>query len=339
VKGLARAIVGGLAVVLAIAGAGDARAEQPTPDQTGWWFVAQQLPKPLPALPSPATVPSGGLYVSYAADGSSTGLAVDVPVKGTVAYGAVHYTVTAGASGTLALDVSTGSNALTASLQACRTAGSWTPVDAGSWYDQPGYESGGCQKGSVSSDGLKVTFGIPSEMTIDGFLDLAIAPVAGATPFSVSFDPPRAGSLTAAGGGPATEPAPSGTAAVGGLRPGAGSTFAPSPSPSPSPSSSPSLTLPMSTSPAEIAAAPFVSPAPIGAAPASPLATRGPSGVHRAAALTLLGSLVVAWWWLSEPGRTFVFAAAADGRRHPGRRAEFGVGRFARPRRTRSRPL
>jgi hypothetical protein len=80
-----------------------------------------------------------------------------------------------------------------------------------------------CGPGEVAADGSSVVFAIGSTLTRHGVLDVAILPSpSAATPFSVRFDIPSAGSLA---GRHDTGPAAAG--------PG-------SPSPSPSPSVSPS---------------------------------------------------------------------------------------------------
>src|SRR5437899_11977847 len=83
-------------VGFAPAGAG---ADSVGPEQTGWWFAAQQLPSPAPAIPAPPVAPAGGLYIAYSGTNNPAGIAVNAPVNGTVAYGAGRYRVTPGSQG------------------------------------------------------------------------------------------------------------------------------------------------------------------------------------------------------------------------------------------------
>jgi len=311
-----------------------AHADNVGPEQTGWWYAANQAPAPAPSPPAPPVAPEGGLYVAYSGTNNPAGIAVNAPINGTVAYSAVRYRVTPGSQGALVLKTAAGSSALTAQLQACRTTGSWTAVDGGKWYEQPGYDASSCSDGTIAADGSTATFAIPANFTTDGLVDVAVAPKPGATPFSVAFDEPASDSLSVTGG--RTLPQSSTPPTL----PGASS----SPSASnPGPPAQRAETSPgtaAASPPGPATAAPAASASPTSSFPGTQLASvRGPDGVRRAIALALLAALAVGWWWLSSPGRVFVFAAAGDTRRPSEDRTVFGVGRFARRRTTAVDPL
>jgi hypothetical protein len=305
-----------------------ARAETAGPERTGWWFAAQQLPAPAPPLPSPAAVPEGGLYVSYAGDTRPpVPLGANLPFSGTVAYGAVRYVVRGGATGTLTLKTATGSTALSASLQACTTAGSWAAAQAGPWYEQPGYDPTACTHGVVATDGFSVSFDIPPALTFDGELDVAVAPLPGATPFSVIFDRPGNDSFeySAASAGPGAA-GPS----AGAVPASAGATGS---STAPAAGGSGGGGVPAAAAEDQAALG-------TGNGSSAPLVTRragqaaeveGPSGAQKAVVAAMLVGVGALWWWASGMG--FL-------RRPPtADPATYGVGRLARPRDRAARPL
>jgi hypothetical protein len=309
-----------------LAFAPSSRADNVGPDQTGWWFAAQQLPSPAPALPRPPVAPAGGLYIAYDGSDNPAGIPVNAPISGTVAYGAVRYSVTPGSQGTLTLKVATGSNALTAQLRACRTTGSWAAADGGAWYAQPGFDGSSCAEGTVDASGASVVFAVPASFTTDGVVDVAIAPKPGATPFQVAFERPASDSLIVTGGRTqlpsARPPTAAGPSAVP-ASPAASSSDAPHVSGTPA----------ASTAAATSGASPPPGPSATNSRPVTEIgAGHGPDAGRRLVAFALLAALGAAWWWLSSPGRAFVFAAAADGRRSAADRDVFGVGRFARRR-------
>ena len=296
------------------------------PDRTAWWFeVDIGAPLPMP------TVPSGGMLVQEGA--------------APAAYGAVHYPVLNGSAGTLLLTVASGSTAQASHVEACTTTQPWQAGSGpGPWASRPSYSTN-CVVGVIATDASAVAFHLGPGMATAG-LDLAIVPVGGSSPFSVTFAKPGPSSLQVDSPPPplpavsaptTTPPAPQES-----------TTLPPAVVSSPAPSSgilssgAPAFTLPATTA---LTTAPTSPPQVELAAPAS-VAVQ-PPGDHRGqrvlAVFGLLG-LVGGWWFVgSQPARSprligAVGAESAPGSASPATRVG-GVGRFARPRTTGPRRL
>ena len=313
--------------------AAHADADEVGPSQTGWWFILQQAPDPIPPVPPLATVPAGGLYVSYASFSAAAPVLVNAPTDGTLAYGAVRYSVPYGSQATLTLSAATGSSALAAQLQACRTAGSWAPADGGQWYAQPGIDRTLCADGSVSADGTQVRFPISAAYTTDGRVDIAIVAGPDATPFSVAFDKPGTKSLSVPGGHPLEQPGANPPSPVPSM--GVPSPTAPQPTNN-LPTGTPGEQPPDGTGSGEETAGATSPPGPespaTGGFTTTVTNTHPPSTNSKLLIVALLAALTAGWWWSSTPSRVYLFAAAGDRRRRPENRDVFGVGRFARAR-------
>lgn len=290
-------------------------AHATTPQKVGWWF--QPLTGPL-ALPVPVpVVPSGGLFVQQGATTEP------------VAFGAVQYRVLDGSSNALTLTAASGSVALSASMQACKTSADWeaTPDGPGSWDKHPSYGNP-CAPGLVASDGSAVAFNLNASFVSAGVLDVAIVPLSSATPFAVAFNPPADDALTSSGGKPSlSPPLPTPVPTVppsGGANAGGSSVAAPAKTATAAPAA---------------AAAPSVSPRSAVADNVLNVVGLGdPDRGARAAALGGASLIVVGWWLLSTQsvplprllGGVGAGARSTEEPSNPGRAG--GVGRFARRR-------
>jgi hypothetical protein len=350
------------AVAVAVWPAGGANAL--APDQTAYWVQPQSssLPAPLPPPPDPL-VPAGGLYVANTPDGAK-------------AISAIHYTVDETVSADLVLSVHSYTTAADPSslpasppaeppspnpslihVAAC-VADPWVPPadgGAGVWEHRPTYRVDDCVLGQFSSDGATLSFHLTADRQAShGVFDLALVPVAVAVdpsvsqekvnrPFSVTFNPPREESLTP---GEADDPEP---------EPEVIPDFVVEEPPAPEPTvgviEPPTFTggdLGGSLSaPASVAKTapkpkvPRVNLAPGVVTPA--VAIPGDGRGERTMAVGLLGLLALAWWWVGgqvSRGPQLLGSLASDDRR-PRRATEptGGIGRFARPRDGRPRPL
>ena len=182
----------GLAPVLLLSAASTAWADAPS--KAGWWNAMSAGGA---ALPLPTTN-TDDLHVSQGPNGPAAYAAL--------AYDILGQTVTAA---TLELKVVANSAVGTLDLMACPTkdaswkAGGDQPIAAGPQYD--------CAKGVVgaaSSDGSTVTFFLDAPALGSTGYSVAIAPSAGAVPFSVDFAKPAAASLTLQVEAPPVEPGP-----------------------------------------------------------------------------------------------------------------------------------
>lgn len=308
-------------------GASPVQAEAPS--QTGWWFELQSKSLPT-ALPAPPVVPDGGLYVQQGPNGP-------------VAYGAVHYTATDAASATLTLKTAPGSTTQlpTTAVQACLTSSSWTAPkqSPGAWEDAPKYGQP-CTPGKIATDNSAVAFFFNSPFFTTSGLDLAIVPIDGSKPFTVTFDKPAADSLQ-------VTTKPSGLSSV----------------PTPTTVHTPAVS--GTASPANVSGTAAAAKPSAPAAPATPAAASDnrsslatnvlnvaglgdPDRGERAAALAGASAIVIGWWLLSTRTTRLpqLLGALGGGRVAPvdGEPASpkahvGGVGRFARNRTTSARRL
>jgi hypothetical protein len=200
--------------------------------------------------------------------------------------------------------------------------------------------------GAVDASGATMAFTIPAAFrTASNVLDVAIVPT-GTVPFTASFATPNASSLSVA-------PAPQASTDTS----GADSTYtAPS---------SPTATLPANDYPAvraptdALSSAATAAPGPASSGPAATAAQEVALGASRRTApqvpfhdnsrgqrvmavSLLLAMLATVWWVAGQPARTPRLLGGMGGGRVPTRVARDrvgGIGRFARPRSSRPRPL
>lgn len=330
------------------------------PYKTGYWVQAQQsaLPVGIPAPPDPV-VPKGGLYVANTPDGHKAVSAVAYEVDGVVRATLVLKVHSAAAPPAGTPSPPAAVPAAPASppspspsivhVAACVVQGDWNPTadgGSGKWEERPPYDADDCGSGVVSADGATVTFELPSErQSAEGVFNLAIVPdpsytAQANTPFSVTFQAPIEDSLSAAEPDPEEEeeapepifdPAPTESE----FDPG---TFADITGPV---DTTPVFTTPVTAAPTTPVASPRVRVVPQRTRPAAALPGDGRG--ERIMAVSLLLALAAAWWWFGgQQSRNpqLLGSLATEGRR-PTRSAEptGGIGRFARPRLARPRPL
>ena len=300
------------------------------PSKTGWWFELQSKSLPT-ALPAPPVVPDGGLYVQQGPNGP-------------VAYGAVHYMATDAVSATLTLKTAPGSTTQlpTTAIQACVTSSSWNPPkqSPGAWEDAPKYGAP-CTPGKIATDNSAVAFFFNAPFFTTSGLDVAIVPIEGSNPFTLTFDKPAFDSLSVTTKPTTLPKTPVTTVPSAAAAGGAGS----------APSGVASAAAKPSTP-----AAPAAPEAPATADNRSSLANNvlnvaglgDPDRGERAVALAGASAIVVGWWLLSTRATRMPQLLGALGggrveavgsepvapRGHVG-----GVGRFAKARSTSARRL
>lgn len=320
------------------------------PFKTGYWIQAQAsaLPAPLPAPPAQAdpVVPKGGLYVANGPDGPKAVSAVAYHVDGVVP---ATLTLKVHSVAAPPPDVPSPTPSLV-HLSACVVQGDWAPgADgrSGKWEERPAYDPANCGFGTVSTDGATVTFELIAErQQSDGVFNLAIIPDPSLkgeanTPFSVTFQAPDEASLAPGHAEPAVEeeespeplfdPDPVESDFEPGTFPeytgGDTSVFFQPPAAAPAAPrttvTTPRIVLPPRTRPAA--------------------ALPGDGRGERIMAVSLLMAIAVGWWWVGGQqarGPQLLGSLASEGRR-PARSAEptGGIGRFARPRVAKPRPL
>ena len=329
---------------VAIWPAGNAGADAPF--KTGYWVQAQAsaLPAALPPPPDPV-VPKGGLYVANTPDG----------VKG---ISAVAYEVDGVVRATLVLKVHSvapppaGAPSPSPTLvhvAACPVVGDWLPSadgGAGKWEQRPAFDAANCGFGVVSTDGATVTFELPPErQSSEGVFNLAIVPDPSLTgpantPFSVTFQAPIEDSLAAGDPEPEEEeeapepifdPAPTDSE----FDPGTFAEFT-------GDDTTAVFTTPVTQAPpTPPVTSPRVRVLPKRTQPVASLPGDGRG--ERIMAVSLLMALATGWWWFGGQqarGPQLLGSLASEGRR-PARSAEptGGIGRFARPRLAKPRPL
>ena len=311
------------------------------PSQTGWWWQAQSTPL---SLPTPPTVPDGGLMVSD----------VQGDPDGATAISALRYDLTADdESPALTLHVPSGSFDANAAIVACPATRPWGAASAGAWSVRPTSDCTTHADGTQSADGTTWTFSLGplAHTNEDGSatLDVVLLPAHDST-FQITFDKPDANVL-------ATTPKPA-TVTVPDVGPAPDLAAAPAVA-TPSPTAAPPLAAPVL---APSVAAPLPTPGAARVAPgvATPPATSQPvaaavrvprhAGKPLLAVGVLLAAGAAALWAYRQPAPalrrlgSFAHDAPAAGAHRPGRagaalaglRGEHqvgGLGRFARPRR------
>lgn len=230
-RSAAVAVLLGAGAVGAIPAGGQEAPAEEEPAQTtavllqyGWWNKAQQSPAGGNPTPAPPGAPSDGIFVAYepAAGPLPTpvagvpGLVPVAPapapkpvVLGPEAFGAVRYSVPAGAEASLTLRFTPtttsqpgGVNPDGGTLSACPVSSPWDPVQNGRYDASPKYD---CANGVVGVfAGDTVSFPLAAALATNGLFDLAIVP-SGTKPFKLSIGAPDSSSL-ALTSVPETEP-------------------------------------------------------------------------------------------------------------------------------------
>jgi hypothetical protein len=344
-----------LAGVVALWPAGSAGAL--APDKSAYWVQPQSssLPTTLPGPPDPV-VPAGGLYVANTPDGpkavSALTYAVDGTVSATLTLKVHSFTTGAPEAPSTPAGPPPSPNPALMHVAACVTHPWELPSNGspGVWEHRPVYSVEDCVLGQFTPDGTTLSFFLTSDRQAStGVFDLAIVPVAVLVdptvpqavnrPFSVTFE--AAGEDSLEPGEPEDpvfeepempvfeEPPPTD---FGG---GGGGFETPVFEP-------PSTMVTPSAPPVPAAPVPRVRLTPRVAVPAAAQLPGDERG-QRIMAVALLMALATAWWWFGGQqirGPQLLGSLAAADRR-PGRSVEplGGIGRFARVRTKRPRPL
>jgi len=310
--------VTGAAVACWVLGGGSTPVGAATPDAVGYWWAKQTGTGP--ALPPPANVPAGGLWVAYdgpqqsqqgrTAGGAEAISAVRVAAQpgGAITALTLHVHQPAGATpAPPASPPPAPASPPMPALIACPTTSPWAPAQAGTWSTAPVATCSPFQvAGLLTPDGGGYTFEASTLLDANGALDVVIEPDPTSTaPFSLSFDPPDQSSVTVA------------TADDGGGAQAAPPVFAVLPAPSTPPGAAvvvpPALSLPASV-PGLPKSAPTAAPAPppAGAAPRAAVAARPVAqAVAPRQPLVLVVLLIAPAVWLA---RYVWMARAAEGR-------------------------
>jgi hypothetical protein len=331
------------------------------PDKTGYWVQPQTTQAPA-AFPAPPTIPDGGLYVANGPDGPKAVSAVEFTIDGPLSAQLllrVHSLVTPQTIPSppdgLPLPPADAPpppspDPALAHIVVCAAHGDWDvplPGQPGAWETKPAYDSDRCTLGQFSVDGTTLTFFlVPDRQNVDGIYNLVIIPDPtlkneANTPFSVTFERPGHEAMHV--DEPIGDVTPEDPPVDFGTQPPPvddGALTAPFVAPF-SNTTTPTFSVP--TTPTTVAKPkrPRVNLPPAGAVPA--VAVPGDGRGERTMAVGLLGLLGLAWWWVGgqvSRGPQLLGSLAGDDRRTK-RDTEptGGIGRFARPRRGRPRPL
>lgn len=143
------------------------------PDAVGWWWKAQAVG--LVPVPSPPTVPAGGLYVAGDPSGPFAVSAIRVFIPADTIVGPMVLRI-ASAQGTVV-------------IRACPTTIAWGPEQGGQMIGAPTADcASAATLGQVDTAAGTVTFEV-SPLVRDAFLNVVLLPQEGAV-FSSSFEPP-----------------------------------------------------------------------------------------------------------------------------------------------------
>ena len=182
--------------------------------QYGWWNKAQQSPAGGNPVPAPPGAPADGIFIAYEPAGGPVptpaagvpGLVPTAPapapnpvVLGPEAFGAVRYSVPAGAEASLTLKfvpTSTtqpgGVNPDAGVLSACPVSSPWDPVQNGRYDASPKYDCTIGVAGTVAGD--TVSFTLPAALSTSGVFDLALVP-SGTQPYRLAIETPSSASM------------------------------------------------------------------------------------------------------------------------------------------------
>jgi hypothetical protein len=150
------------------------------PSAAGWWWKAQTGKA---AVPSPPTVPGGGLMVGGDPSGANALAALRFELAADEA--PTILTLTVADNG----DV----NGASAALAACPAGSAWSSAYAGAWPTRPNAACARAAPGVRSTDGKTWTFNVAGLVTA-GRLDLVLTPGEGSS-FNLVFNPPTTATL------------------------------------------------------------------------------------------------------------------------------------------------
>ncbi|MEW6476922.1 MAG: hypothetical protein AB1679_32090, partial [Actinomycetota bacterium] len=157
------------------------------PAATGWWWIGNQSPRPLPEVAAlrPET-PDGGLYVAGNPAGEEAVSALRFQVLPSVTDARLELRA-AGSSGT-------------PGLQACRVTSAWSPAVGGRWEERPAYDCSTAVRAAASEDGRTFSFEVGPLVAgpvFDVVITAAPTDPAGRPPlFQVAFEAPDSRSLS-----------------------------------------------------------------------------------------------------------------------------------------------
>ena len=182
--------------------------------QYGWWNKAQQSPAGGNPVPPPPGAPADGIFIAYEPAGGpvptpAAGVPGLVPVApspapnpvvlGPEAFGAVRYSVPAGAEASLTLKFTPtsttqpgGVNPDAGTLSACPVSTPWDPVQNGRYDASPKYDCTIGVVGTVAGD--TVSFTLAAALSADGVFDLALVP-SGTQPYRLAIAAPSSSSM------------------------------------------------------------------------------------------------------------------------------------------------
>ena len=185
--------------------------------QYGWWNKAQQAPGGGAAVPAPPTAPSDGIYIAYDYQAATApvpgavtapiGLAPAPPAPapsaqqelGPTAFGAVKFSVPAGAEGQLSLRLLNRASTTPGNVDpsagtmlACLAVSPWDGLQNGRYDNAPKYDCNQAAVAQLAGDTLLFDL-TPGLITAETY-DLVLVP-AGAQPFNMSLDRPSDASL------------------------------------------------------------------------------------------------------------------------------------------------
>ena len=298
-----------------------APASAKAPDQTGWWFQPKDGAT-ADVVPAPPDAPSDGLYLFEAVPFEPSG-------SNPFAFSAIRFTAPPDSPAALTLRAADGSVFTGADVRACPATSNWEPTNGpGVWSKRPAYN---CAKamafGIASSDGAAMSWPLGPAFESapgSGRYDVVLVPW-GPLPFRVGVVKPGPEALEVIEGTD-SGPVPSDEEGRGPAAPT-----------NPTIDSEPGTSNPAAPAPDVV---PEARPALAGGT-TTPFrdTTRGQRVLAAVLLLALAGAL---WWFGSDQVRPARFLGSVRSARGvAGDRAAQvrGVGRFARPRRSRAVPL
>ncbi len=286
----------------------------------GWWWRYQTGLFGV-ELPPPPDVPSDGMVVERAADGSAAISAL----RFALAQGEVAPVLTLQAASFEGGD---------ATIAACPTRTRWQSEQVGAWSRAPGVDCEAGQVDGVRNDDGTWSWDLTGLVREDGVVDVALVD-AGTAPFRVVFDAPGEDAVQVSSRPSPPPPPPPVTSTSGGG--GTTSAIAPAPAFAPPPVAG-SVPAPVAPDVAP-ESAPEVAPDPVAPGPDTtagapvPATEPGPS-VIAWALLALVAALVAVELGAAVRGRGDTAAAWRRERRGVG-----GIGRFSREREQAPEPL
>ncbi len=150
------------------------------PTSAGWWWAAQTGAVP---LPSPPTVPAGGLMVGGDPTGANAVAALRFELE--PGEGSPVMTLFVADNGDI--------NGATAVLAACPTASAWSSAYAGAWASRPTASCARAVKGERAADGSSWTFNL-TPLLVGRVVDVVLQAEAGSN-FNLTFNAPTTTTL------------------------------------------------------------------------------------------------------------------------------------------------